>query len=174
MSADGASIHASAVLVGERAVLIRGPSGSGKSRLAYELILAGRSGVLPSATLVGDDRICIEGRDGRLVACPAPQLRGLIEVRGLGIRQIAFAADAVVGLVVDLNAEDAERLPPPDALRTTVDGIALPRIPVAKGFSALPLVVAALTTTEGYDVMRQTGDCLKGIGNHISPTIATE
>ena len=37
------SVHASAVLVGDRAVLIRGPSGSGKSRLAFDLILAGRS-----------------------------------------------------------------------------------------------------------------------------------
>jgi serine kinase of HPr protein (carbohydrate metabolism regulator) len=174
MSADSASIHASAVLVGERAVLIRGSSGSGKSRLAYELILAGRSGLLPPATLVGDDRIWIESRDGRLVVGPAPQLRALIEVRGLGIRQVAFAAEAVVGLVVDLDAHDAERLPPPDALRTTLAGITLPRIPVAKGFFAFPLVVAALTTTEGYDLMRQTGDCLKGIGNHISPTIATE
>jgi len=47
------SVHASAVKVGHRAVLIRGPSGSGKSRLAFDLILAGRSGQLPPAVLVG-------------------------------------------------------------------------------------------------------------------------
>ena len=41
------TVHASAVLVGDRAVLIRGPSGSGKSRLAFDLILAGRSGQIP-------------------------------------------------------------------------------------------------------------------------------
>ncbi|HAP47058.1 MAG TPA: serine kinase, partial [Afipia sp.] len=50
------SIHASAVLAGDRAVLIRGPSGSGKSRLAFDLILAGRAGQLPAVTLIGDDR----------------------------------------------------------------------------------------------------------------------
>lgn len=44
MTADGANIHASAVLAGDRAVLIRGPSGAGKSRLAFQLILAGLSG----------------------------------------------------------------------------------------------------------------------------------
>ena len=49
MMTQGASVHASAVLVGDRAVLIRGPSGAGKSRLAFELILAGRAGQLPPA-----------------------------------------------------------------------------------------------------------------------------
>ncbi|UZE48989.1 HPr kinase/phosphorylase [Rhodopseudomonas sp. P2A-2r] len=175
MTSPGPSIHASAVLVGDLgAVLIRGPSGSGKSRLAFDLILAGRSGVLPPATLVGDDRILAEHRNGALVARPAPELAGLIEVRGLGIRRMTFVAEATVRLVVDLDAGDAERLPPPAALRTTVMGIELPRIPVAQGFFALPLVVAALTTTEGYELIRQMDDCLKGFGNHISPTIATE
>ena len=56
----GASVHASAVLVGHHAVLIRGPSGAGKSRLAFDLILAGRTGQLPPAVLVGDDRILLE------------------------------------------------------------------------------------------------------------------
>ena len=55
--AGGASVHASAVLVGDRAVLIRGPSGAGKSRLAFDLILAGRAGQIPPAVLVGDDRV---------------------------------------------------------------------------------------------------------------------
>jgi serine kinase of HPr protein (carbohydrate metabolism regulator) len=55
-----ATVHASAVKVGDRAVLIRGPSGSGKSRLAFDLILAGRSGQLPPAILVGDDRVHLD------------------------------------------------------------------------------------------------------------------
>ncbi|MGY4366173.1 serine kinase of HPr protein (carbohydrate metabolism regulator) [Bradyrhizobium sp. LB1.3] len=56
MSESGPSIHASAVKVGDLAVLIRGPSGSGKSRLAFDLIMAGRSGVVERAVLVGDDQ----------------------------------------------------------------------------------------------------------------------
>src|ERR1700709_1420409 len=93
--------HASAVLVGDRAVLIRGPSGSGKSRLAFDLILAGCAGQIPAATLVGDDRIFLEAAQGQLVVRPAPELAGLIEIRGLGIRRCDFAGQAVVGLVVD-------------------------------------------------------------------------
>jgi HPr kinase/phosphorylase len=148
MSEAGAStIHASAVLVGERAVLIRGPSGSGKTRLAFDLILAGRSGQIASATLVGDDRVHVEPRAGTLVISPAPALAGLIEIRGLGIRRCPFAPEATVGLLVDLDAADAERLPPREALLAQLHGILIPRIPVKQGFSGLPLVIAALTMT---------------------------
>ncbi len=143
----GASIHASAVLVGHQAVLIRGPSGSGKSRLAFDLIVAGRSGQLPTATLIGDDRVRLTVNDGRLVARSVDELAGKLEIRGLGIRTIDFAAEGVVGLVVDLDAADAERLPPPWALITTISEVKVPRIPVAAGYAPLPLVLAFLTTT---------------------------
>jgi HPr kinase/phosphorylase len=162
-----ATVHASAVLVGDRAVLIRGPSGSGKSRLAFDLILAGRAGQVPAAVLVGDDRVYLETAQGRLVVRPARELAGLIEIRGLGIRRCDFAEQAVVGLVVDLSAADAERIPALDALFASIDGVIIPRIPVDSAFQPLPLVVAALTT-------RPSDDCSKGIGNHISPTIATQ
>ncbi len=145
----GASVHASAVLVENRAVLIRGPSGSGKSRLAFDLILAGRSGLIPKAVLIGDDRVHLEPGQGQLTVRPARELAGLIEIRGLGIRRLDFAEKAIVGLVVDLSAADAARLPPAEALQAHVSGVQIPRIPVAKGYAALPLVVAALTTTSG-------------------------
>src|SRR5215217_6053216 len=108
MMTQGASVHASAVLVGSRAVLIRGPSGAGKSRLAFELVLAGRTGQIPPAILVGDDRVRLDTSGGNLVVRPAQELAGLIEVRGLGIRRIEHVGEAVVGLVVDLIAADAE------------------------------------------------------------------
>jgi serine kinase of HPr protein (carbohydrate metabolism regulator) len=162
------------VLVGNRAVLIRGPSGAGKSRLAFDLILAGRSGQIPQAVLVGDDRVHLEASQGQLVARPAPELAGLIEIRGLGIRHCDFAEEAIVGLVVDLAAADAERLPPPEALLARICGVKIPRIPVGAGFAALPLVVAALTMTSSSSSNHLSADCSKGIGNHISPTIATE
>ena len=174
MSAASQTVHASAVLVGDRAVLVRGPSGAGKSRLVLELIWAGQAGPLDAAMLIGDDRVHLEARDNRLWVRPAPQLAGLIEVRGLGIRRLDHAASAIVGWVVDLDAPDAARLPEPSALRTVIEGVELPRIPVGAGFPALPLVLAALTTTEGATSQRASDDCPKGIGNHISPTIATE
>ncbi len=169
-----ASVHASAVLVGNRAVLIRGPSGAGKSRLAFDLILAGRSGQLPPVILVGDDRVHLDTLAEELWVRPAAELAGLIEVRGLGIRHYDFAHEAVVGLVVDLAAADAERLPPPEALQVRLNGVLLPRIPVGTRYQPLPLVVAALTTTESSPSGNHTADCVKGFGNHISPTIATE
>lgn len=155
-------MHASAVLVGQRAVLIRGPSGAGKSRLAFELILAGRAGQFPSAVLVGDDRVHLDTVAGQLWVRPAPELTGLIEVRGLGIRRCDFAGEAVVGLVVDLAAPDAERLPPPEALSIQLNGVILPRIPVAAGFEPLPLIAAALTTTAGSGSPRPCDNLLEG------------
>jgi HPr kinase/phosphorylase len=173
-SAGLASVHASAVKVGDRAVLIRGPSGAGKSRLAFDLIVAGRSGQIPNAVLIGDDRVHLDTHQRQIVVRPARELVGLIEIRGLGIRRCDFVQEAIVGLVVDLSAADAERLPPPNALLTEISGIEIPRIPVGVGYAALPLVVAALTMTAISSSARSLADCPKGIGNHISPTIATE
>jgi HPr kinase/phosphorylase len=168
------TVHASAVLVGDRAVLIRGPSGSGKSRLTFDLIVAGRSGQLPPAILVGDDRVQLDTSAGNLIVRPAPELAGLIEIRGLGIRRIEHVSEAVVGLVADLAADDGERLPAAEALTVSIDGVELPRIPVNLRYFPLPLIVAALTTTDATASDRPSADCRKEIANHISPTIATE
>jgi HPr kinase/phosphorylase len=157
--AAGASVHASAVKIGERAVLIRGPSGAGKSRLAFDLILAGRSGQLPAAILVGDDRVRLDTVGRELWVRPVEELAGLIEIRGLGIRRLDFVTEAIVGLVVDLAAIDAERLPSSEALQISVSGVSLPRIPIDKGFSPLPLVVAALTTTNSSCSGNLPGHC---------------
>ncbi len=174
MTEMGASVHASAVLVGERAVLIRGPSGSGKSRLAFDLILCGRSGQVAPAILVGDDRVHLATVGGQLLVRPAPALAGLIEIRGLGIRHCDHVEQAIIGLIVDLAAADAARLPASDAFRTQLYGVKLPRIPVERNLSPLQIVIAALTTTESSRPVNISDDCVKGISNHISPTIATE
>jgi HPr kinase/phosphorylase len=146
MASEASTIHASAVLVGAKAVLIRGPSGSGKSRLAWNLVQAAEQGALPFARLVADDRVHVEVHGGRLLVRPAPALAGLIEIYGLGIRQVAFEAVAAVGLVVDLAATDAARLPPTTAVNATISGVKLPRLAVAAGLAALPLVLASLKT----------------------------
>jgi serine kinase of HPr protein (carbohydrate metabolism regulator) len=141
---DRSTIHASAVLVGARAILIRGPSGSGKSRLAWNLLLAARHGPLPFARLVGDDRVHVDGHAGRLVVRPAQTLTGLIEIRGLGIRRLPYEREAVVGWVVDLDAADAARHPAPPADRAVIDGISVPRLAVAAETEPMPMVLAAL------------------------------
>ena len=60
--------------------------------------------------------------------------------------------EAIVGLVVDLAADDAERQPAPAALVTSMLGVKIPRIPIAAGFAALPIVTAAQTTSSVNDL----------------------
>ena len=148
---EPSTIHASAVLVGAKAVLIRGPSGSGKSLLAWNLLQAASHGDLPFARLVADDRAYVEAHGSRVVVRPAPQLAGMIEVHGLGIRRLEYEPMAAIGWVIDLAAPDGGRMPGKEARETTVLGAVLPRLPVAAGTAALPLVLAWLRTTAAAD-----------------------
>ena len=143
MAADS-TIHASAVLAGPKAVLIRGPSGSGKSLLAWNLINAASQGLLPFTRLVGDDRLQVIAQSSRLLVRPAGELSGLIEIHGLGIRRLPFEPLAVVGWVVDLAAADAARLPAAEAATTSIAGVKVTRLAVAAGMTAVPMVLAAL------------------------------
>lgn len=137
-----ATVHATAVLVGAKAILIRGPSGAGKSRLALDLVGLAAAGVVPFARLVADDRVDLAVAGGRLLARPPAALAGLVERRGEGIVSAPFEAAAVVGLVVDLDAEDAARMPEPESLWTALCGVRLPRLPVARDGDAVRLVLA--------------------------------
>jgi HPr kinase/phosphorylase len=141
-----ATVHASAVLVGARAVLIRGPSGSGKSRLALALVETARAGGLPFARLVADDRVHLSPAAGRLLVRPAAALAGLIELRGVGIVRMAYEPCAVIGIVADLGAS-AERLPAAEQRQTVIEGISLPRLAVAAGEDALPSLIALLSSS---------------------------
>jgi HPr kinase/phosphorylase len=141
------SIHASAVLVGARALLIRGEAGSGKSSLVFALVedvLAGRT---PFARLVADDRALVEAAHGRLLARPVPELAGLLEIRGLGIRRVPYEPVAVISHVVDLAVASAARLPKDADRKTTICGIILPRLVVAPTADSVAIVRAALTTS---------------------------
>ncbi len=136
----GTTVHASCVLVGRSAVLIRGPSGSGKSRLALNLIEA-----VKTARLVADDRVHLFAAHGRLIAAAPDTIKGKIEIRGFGIREVPWESMAVVRLVVDLAAEDAARMPEVPVRSMEISGVKLSRLPIAPGESALPPVLAALS-----------------------------
>ena len=98
-------VHASCVAFNGRGVLLRGPSGSGKSDLALRAIEAG-------ARLVADDLVALDRRDGRVWASPLPQAGGRLEVRGVGIVRLPALGDgAPLVLIVDLAP--SERLPAP-------------------------------------------------------------
>lgn len=87
-------------------MLLRGPSGSGKSDLALRLIDGG-------ARLVADDQVEVAVDEDRLVARAPATIAGLLEVRGVGILRVPSVAEAVIGLVIDLaaTAEAVDRLP---------------------------------------------------------------
>ena len=87
---------------GENGVLIRGPSGSGKSGLALALLARARSTGL-FAALIGDDRIWIRRAGGRLIASGARDLAGVIERRMAGLLTVGSESAAVVRLIVELS-----------------------------------------------------------------------
>jgi len=99
------TVHATTVAHRGRALLIRGPAGAGKSALALELLARG-------AVLVADDRTVLTRGGDTVRAAPPPALAGLIEARGLGLLRVPHAAHMPVAAVVDLGADETERLPP--------------------------------------------------------------
>ncbi len=143
---ENSTIHASAVLVGAKAALIRGPAGSGKSQLVWDLLQSAAQGALSFARLVADDRAYVEACAGRLLVRPAPALAGMLEIRGLGIRGLPYEPVAAVALVVDLAAVDATRLPGPEIGIISIGGVCLPLLTIAPGLSALAMVLAYLET----------------------------
>lgn len=123
-------VHATCVEVDGVGVLLRGPSGSGKSDLALRLIDGG-------ARLVADDRTDLTVEDGRLVASCPPALAGRIEARGIGIGPVPSLARTWVRLAVDLVAPEAvERLPDPAVC--TIEGLAIPRLVLAPFEASAP------------------------------------
>lgn len=114
-------LHANCVRIGAHAVLLRGPSGSGKSGLSLRLIDAG-------GFLVSDDRTDLAARDGRLIASAPDQIAGLCEVRGIGVvRGLPQKTEGDVRVLIDLvtDPNTVERMPEPDF--EEICGIAIPR-----------------------------------------------
>lgn len=142
------TIHASTVLTGARAVLIRGPAGSGKSRLALNLIQAAWRGQLIFARLVADDRVHIEAAHGRLIARPPAALAGLLEVRGFGIARLPYEPMAVVSWVVDLDVAAPMRMPDDAAAHALVAGVRIRRLSVAPHCDPVPMVLAAVNSPQ--------------------------
>jgi serine kinase of HPr protein (carbohydrate metabolism regulator) len=149
------TIHATAIVIGDKGVLIRGPSGAGKSLLALDLIgrwtARGRE-----ALLVADDRVVLapEG-DGLVMSAPA-SLAGRIELRGRGILIRPFRQRARLHLVVDLVTA-LERMPEAAEFTTVLQGVTLARCPVpARGVidcgHQLLLVEAAVAAFGGGDL----------------------
>jgi serine kinase of HPr protein (carbohydrate metabolism regulator) len=130
------TIHASSVALDGRAVLITGPSGSGKSDLSLRLLDRGFS-------LVSDDQTIVKRTGDGLLASPPPTIAGKLEVRGIGIVEMEHVTDVRVSLVVELTNE-IQRMPDPSRERPVL-GISVPLISIdANSPSAASKVAIAL------------------------------
>jgi serine kinase of HPr protein (carbohydrate metabolism regulator) len=139
-------VHATSVEIGGHAVLIRGPSGSGKSDLALRLIDGG-------AALVADDQTTIVNDGGRLFVSVPDTIAGLLEVRGLGIVRLSHRARAPLALVVDIvPAKDVDRLPEPSSAQLL--GVMVPRVALAAFEASAPAKVRLAMISATRDIMR--------------------
>lgn len=113
----------SAVAIGERALLLEGPPGSGKSSLALALIDRG-------AVLIGDDGVRLTREGPRLLAHPPPRTAGLLEVRGVGLVTLP-TTDAPVSLLLRME-QTAPRFPE-EVPRRGMLGVSIPELRFTPG-----------------------------------------
>ncbi|MBD3665941.1 serine kinase [Sulfitobacter sp. TSTF-M16] len=104
MTPSAKIIHATTVSVAKKGVLIIGPSGSGKSSLALQLLALG-------ARLVADDRTSVSLEGGRVIADVPENIAGLIEARGVGLINVPPAGPTDIRLVIDMGQIESDRLP---------------------------------------------------------------
>ncbi len=130
------TIHASTVAMNGRAILISGPSGSGKSDLALRLLDRG-------FVLVSDDQTLVRRDGDRLLATAPPNIAGKLEIRGIGIVEMERVSDVPVALIVELRS-DIQRLPD-DSRERPILGVNLPLVSIdAMPASAASKVALAL------------------------------
>jgi serine kinase of HPr protein (carbohydrate metabolism regulator) len=127
------TVHASTVATDGRAVLISGPSGSGKSDLTLRLLDRGFS-------LVSDDQTLVRREDDRLIASAPRNIAGKLEIRGIGIVEMDHVEDIPVALLVELTS-DIQRLPDDNRERPIL-GIPLPLISIDAMAASAPSKVA--------------------------------
>ncbi|MBP5399858.1 MAG: HPr kinase/phosphatase C-terminal domain-containing protein [Alphaproteobacteria bacterium] len=131
------NIHANAVCLKNKGILITGPSGSGKSDLTLRLILN------HNAVLISDDRTLVECSNGVLKASCPQNIRGMLEVRGVGICNFNTKPTAKISLIVKLVSSRAkiERLP--EIKTTEILGIKIPTIELYAFESSAPEKIIA-------------------------------
>ncbi len=145
------NIHASCVAIGGKGVLLLGSSGAGKSDLALRLIDEG-------AALVADDRTLLFVKNGALHAKAPPSIKGLLEIRGVGIVKATARSSVKLALAVTLGREGA-RLPvlrffsPPSTLRTNTK---LPQITLNPRFASTPARIRCALAAFSRGLLRDT------------------
>ena len=133
-------VHGTCVALGNRAALLRGGSGCGKSDLALRFLALPGDGELRPA-LVADDQVWVEGNDdGEALASAPGTIGGMIEVRGLGIAEMPFVAEVPLVLVCDLVEADAvPRMPCDPWEHTKIAGVEIMALKLSPFEASAPL-----------------------------------
>ncbi|RIY00747.1 hypothetical protein D3218_10055 [Aureimonas flava] len=125
------NIHATALRLAGRGLLLRGPSGSGKSALALAVLRRAEAAGLEAA-LVADDQVLVAREGDRLGARAPEAITGLIEIRGIGILPERHVTHTLLDLVVELVPREAVERMPDAARRVEIAGIGLRAVRLAE------------------------------------------
>ncbi len=128
------TLHASTVAIDGRAVLLTGPSGSGKSDLALRMLDRG-------FTLVSDDQTIVRKDSDRLIASAPPNIAGKLEIRGIGIVEMERVDNVAIALIVELTNSQIQRLPD-DSRERPILGVKLPLVTIDALTASAPSKVA--------------------------------
>lgn len=141
------NVHGTAISVGGRGLIFIGPSGIGKSMMAFNcLTIARRAGV--SSALIADDQVFLTPQEDRIIATCPPSIAGLMELRGSGIVKMDHVQSVALDLAVQpVSGPGAERLPPENEYWQIADIGRLPMVRIAATASDPLAIIGALMPT---------------------------
>lgn len=143
MNAGPFTLRGSCVAIGDAGVLLRGDSGCGKSDLALRLIDGG-------AMLVSDDYVAVRAEGTQVFAAPPEPIRGLIELRGVGLVRLPCCENVALALVLDLLPSFRVSRHP-ERKTTQIHGVSLPLFAIAPLEASAPAKVRMLLNALNFD-----------------------
>ena len=136
-----ARLHGTCIAIDGKAVMFRGPSASGKSDLALRCLkFLPTFGMMTS--LVSDDQVLASQNNDVIMVRPPETIAGKLEVRGIGIVEMDYCANARLCLVLDLvDLDQVDRLPDLSQSEQLL-GVSIPTLRLTPWEPSAPIKVA--------------------------------